>query len=67
MSSVFGLFIKNQKEHKNTMKQDIEDTFIKANQLKWAFSIMWLMENLSTYLEEQLLIKYYAIKHRANM
>ena len=31
MSSAFGLFIKNKKEHKNTMKQDIEDTFIKAN------------------------------------
>ena len=31
MSSAFGLFIKNKKEHQNTMKQDIEDTFIKAN------------------------------------
>ena len=37
--------------------------FVKTNQIKLAFNMTWLKEILKIYLEEQLLIKYYVIKH----
>ena len=33
------------------------------SKIKLAFSMTWHMEILEIYLEEQLLIKYYVIKH----
>ena len=44
-------------------KQEIQDIFIKTNQAKHVFSMIWLMEILKVYQEEQLLMKYYMIKH----
>ena len=55
--------LKTKKEFKNSKKQDIHDVFIKTNQKKLVFNMMWLMEILKIYLEKQLLIKYYVIKH----
>ena len=45
------------------MKQEIQNTLIKMNQIKLAFNVTWLMEVLRIYLEEQLQIKYYLMKH----
>ena len=56
-------FLTPKKEYKNLNKQEIRDIFIKMNQIKLAFSITWLMGILRISLEEQLLIKYYVLKH----
>ena len=36
---------------------------IKMNYIKLAFNMTWLNEILKIYLEDQLLIKYYVMKH----
>ena len=51
------------KETNNFKKHDIQDTFIETNLIKHAFDIIWIMEILKICLEEQLLIKYYMMKH----
>ena len=57
--------LKTKKEYKNYKKkqQEIEHIFIKINWIKLAFNMTRLMEILRIYLEEQLMIKYYVIKH----
>ena len=63
MYSAYGPFSKNKKEYKNLKKHEIQDIFIKTNKIKLAFNMTWLKKILNTWLEEQLLINYYAIKH----
>ena len=61
-----GPFIKSknkQKKCKNSKKQKIHDMLIKMNYIKLAFNMTWLNEILKIYLEDQLLIKYYVMKH----
>ena len=55
--------LKTEKEFKNLKKQEIQNIFIKMNWIKLVFNMTWLMEILKIYLEEQLLIKHYIIKH----
>ena len=40
-----------------------ENIFVKTNYAKLAFNMIWLNEILRIWLEKQLLIKYYVIKH----
>ena len=54
---------KIKKEYRNLNKQEIYNILIKTNKKKPAFNMIWLMEILSIYPEEQLLIQYYMIKH----
>ena len=49
--------IQKYKEVENSKK------YIKTNWMKLAYSIEWFMEILRISLEEQLLMKYYLIKH----
>ena len=58
-------FTKN-KEYKNLNKQEVQNTFIKTNQIKLAFNTTWLTEILRIYLEEQLLIECYTINHKGS-
>ena len=51
------------RKQKQDIKQDIKDIFTRMNQKKLAFSIIWLMEVSKIYLEEQLQIKFYMLKH----
>ena len=51
------------RKQKQDIKQDIKDIFTRMNQKKLAFSIIWLMEVSKIYLEEQLQIKFYILKH----
>ena len=54
-------FTKNKgKIQKLKKKQEIHDIFIKKNYTKPVFSMIWPVE---IYQKEQLLIKYYVIKH----
>ena len=46
--------------NKNLKKQETQDIF---NKTKLAFNTVRLTEILQIYLEEQLLMKYYVIKH----
>ena len=62
-NSAYRPFTKNKERTQKFKKQEIQDTFIKRNWIKVAFNMICLMEILSTCLEEQLLIKYYMIKH----
>ena len=43
----FGPFKKTKKENKNINKQEIHDIFIKTNQIKHVFNMIWLMEILN--------------------
>ena len=52
-----GPFPKTKKEQKNLNKQEIQNIFIKTNQIKLVFNTTWLMEILKIYLEKQFLIK----------
>ena len=52
-----------KKEYENLKKQEIQEIIIRTNAIKLTFKLILLIENLNIYLEEQLLIKYYAIKH----
>ena len=56
--SVCGPFTKSKKEFKNLKKQETRAIFIKMNLIRLAFSIIWLMEILNIWQEEQLLIKF---------
>ena len=55
--------LKTKTEFKNFNKQDNQKIFIKSGEIKLPFNIIWLLELLNIYLEEQLQIKYYVIKH----
>ena len=39
-------FTKTEKGSKNLKRQEIQDTFIKTNQIKLVFTMIWLMEIL---------------------
>ena len=41
-----GTFSKNKKRIKNLKKQEIQDIFIKMNEIKGIFKMIWLMEIL---------------------
>ena len=41
-----GTFSKNKKRIKNLKKQEIQDIFIKMNEIKGIFNMIWLMEIL---------------------
>ena len=53
---------KLNKEKINLKKQEIQEIFIKREQIKPAFSKILLTEISNFYLEEQLLIKYFVTK-----
>ena len=55
--------LETKKEYKNLKKQEIQDIFSKSNWRKPAFSMIQLMEILKILLEQQLLSKYWVIKH----
>ena len=57
MYSTCGSFLKTKKEYKNLRKQDIQNKFIKKNQIRFAFNMTWFMEILRICLEEEFLIK----------
>ena len=57
MYSACGSFTKKKKEYKNLRKQDIQNKFIKKNQIRFAFNMTWFMEILRICLEEEFLIK----------
>ena len=64
--SACGPFTKNKEriqKFKETKKQEIQSTFIKMNWIKPTFNIIWLVKILRICLKEQLLIKYYVIRH----
>ena len=65
--SACKLFAKNkEKIQKNLKKQEMWDIFIKINWIMLALNMIWFTDILNIYLEEQLLIKYYMIKHLDN-
>ena len=43
-----GQVTKTKKEYKNLKKQEINDIFIKTNQIKFVFKMTWLMEILKS-------------------
>ena len=46
-------FTKNKRRIKKLKKQEIRDKFIKTNQIKFVFKMIWLTEILKIQLEEQ--------------
>ena len=44
--SVCGPVTKTKEKVKKIKKQEIQDTFIKTNQIKLIFNMMWIMEVL---------------------
>ena len=44
--SACGSFTKNEERIRKRKKQEIQDIFIKINQIKLAFNMIWLMEIL---------------------
>ena len=62
--SAWGTFTKKtKKQYKNLKKVKIQGRFIKTNLTKLASSMILFMDILRIYREEQLLIRYYVIKH----
>ena len=61
--SAYGPFVKNKESIQKLKKQEIQDTFIKTNQIPLTFSMKRLIEILKICQEEQRLINYYLIKH----
>ena len=55
--------LKTKKEFRNSNKQEKNTIFIKMNLIKFPFSMIWLMEVLKIYQEEQILIKFWEIRH----
>ena len=51
--SACGPFTKIKERIKKLKKQEIQDIFIKMNQSKLLFNIIWYMEILEIYIEEQ--------------
>ena len=61
--SACGLFMKN-KERMQEFKETWDSRYIYQIKLdKTFFNMIWLMEILHIYLEEQLLMTYHVIKH----
>ena len=50
--SAYGQFTKSKERMQNFKKQDIHNISIKTNQIKLAFNMTWLMENLKICLEK---------------
>ena len=47
------LSLKTKNEYKNAKKQEIQNTFIKTNQIKLAFNMTWLIEIFRIYQDKQ--------------
>ena len=61
---VSGPFTKNSNNNKKKKKKhEIQGIFIKTNQVKLGFNMACLMEILKIYIEEELQMEYYMIKH----
>ena len=56
-------FTKNKERMQKLKEQEIQNIFIRTNEINIAFSMIWLMDILRIFLEEQLLIKYYMLKY----
>ena len=54
---------KTKKKYKNLKKQEFQDIFVETSQTKRSLNMIWLMENLTIWLEEQLLVKYYVMEY----
>ena len=50
--------LKTKKEFRNLRKREIQTIFSKMNLIMLVFNMIWLMEILKVYREEQLLIKF---------
>ena len=50
--------LKTKKEFRNLRKREIQTIFSKMNLIMLVFNMIWLMEILKVYQEEQLLIKF---------
>ena len=50
--------LKTKKEFRNLRKREIKTIFSKMNLIMLVFNMIWLMEILKVYQEEQLLIKF---------
>ena len=61
IQSACGPFTKNKEKIQKF--KEIQDIFIKTNQIKPAFNIIQVMGILTIYQEHQLLKNYYVIKH----
>ena len=64
--SASGSFTKNKEKNikiKETGDSRYVYIYIKTNQIKLDFNMIWFMGILRIYLEERLLKKYYVIKH----
>ena len=55
--SACGSFTKNIERIKNSKKQEIQDIFVKANQIKLVFNMIWLMQTLKIQLEEHKVLR----------
>ena len=51
------------KKEKKLKNHEIQDIFIKTNKVKLGFNMACLMEILKIYIEEELQMEYYMIKH----
>ena len=56
--SACGPFTKNKERIQKFKEREIQAIFTKTNLIKLVFNMIWLIEILKTYQEEQLLIKF---------
>ena len=56
--SACGPFTKNKERIQKFKEIEIQAIFTKTNLIKLVFNMIWLIEILKTYQEEQLLIKF---------
>ena len=56
--SACGLFTKNKDRIHKLKKQQIQNMFLKMNQIRFVFNMIWLMEILKISQEEQFLITF---------
>ena len=56
--SAYGPFTKNKERIQKFKEIEIQAIFTKTNLIKLVFNMIWLIEILKTYQEEQLLIKF---------
>ena len=56
--SAGGLFTKNKDRIHKLKKQQIQNMFLKMNQIRFVFNMIWLMKILKISQEEQFLIKF---------
>ena len=56
--SACGLFTKNKDRIHKLKKQQIQNMFLKMNQIRFVFNMIWLMEILKISQEEPFLITF---------